>query len=80
MIDYSLSVCVGMVGFSLVSMIFSILAYSRVVGLEKSTHQIQYMPAPTPEPYSPDSDEEGPFGMNPEDLAKKLVGDFEDEL
>lgn len=31
--------------FSICTVIFSILAYSTVVGLKNSTHNIQYMPA-----------------------------------
>jgi hypothetical protein len=33
---------------SSITAIFSIMAYSRVVGLEKSTHQIQYVPLDQP--------------------------------
>lgn len=29
----------------MITAIFSFLAYARVVGMEKSTHQIQWMPA-----------------------------------
>lgn len=32
-----------------VTAIFSFLAYSKVVGMEKSTHQIQWMPVDSPD-------------------------------
>lgn len=42
---------------------FSILAYAKVVGMEKSTHQVQFQPIPTP-------DGEGQTGK---DLLKGLA-------
>ena len=41
---------------STITVIFSIMAYCKVIGLEKSTHQIQYMPVPHES--VPDSTEE----------------------
>lgn len=48
--------------------IFAFLAYSKVVGLEKSTHKIQWMPVDA--------------GLTGNELAKKLYDseiDFEDD-
>ena len=58
--------------FSGVTAVFSVLAYAKVVGMEKSTHQIQYMPAPMPDL----SDSGNPTGK---DLAKQFMPDDYDE-
>ena len=43
--------------FTLVTAAFSVLSYSKVIGMEKSTHQIQWMPVE--EPVEPRYDQEG---------------------
>lgn len=43
--DISLILSIVSILFTMVTAIFSFLAYARVVGMEKSTHQIQWMPA-----------------------------------
>jgi hypothetical protein len=53
---------------SCITAIFAILAYCKVVGMEKSTHRIQYM--------SP-KDMGGPTGK---DLANKMAGLNDDEF
>lgn len=58
--------------FSGVTAVFSVLAYAKVVGMEKSTHRIQYMPAPMPDL----SDSGNPTGK---DLAKQFMPDDYDE-
>jgi len=51
---------------SSITAIFSILAYCKVVGLENSTHRIEYMPAPMPQNLPEDQLD----GMSAEELAK----------
>jgi len=55
--------------FSGVTAGFSILAYCKVVGLEKSTHKVQFMPVPTPQ-----GKDANPTGA---DLAKKFMPEEE---
>ena len=55
--------------FSAITAIFSFAAYAKVVGMEKSTHKLQYVPAG-----------EGPVGKELADKMKKtLYPDDEDE-
>lgn len=42
--DISLILSIVSVLFTIITAIFSFLAYAKVVGMEKSTHQIQWMP------------------------------------
>jgi hypothetical protein len=81
MIDYSLSVSIAALMFSVVGLIMGTFAYARVVGFEKSTHRIEYRPASIPEPYSPEEGEE-PFGLPGEELVKRFDPNYdpEDEL
>jgi len=66
--------------FSLVSIllttitsIFSILAYAKVIGMEKSTHQIQWQPIP--------ESESGPVGKELVDKMKEtMYPDIEHEF
>ena len=61
---------------------FSILAYCKVVGMEKSTHRIEWQPMPVPE--GKDSIFEEDSGLNPDGmdigtLAKKM-NEMNDEI
>jgi hypothetical protein len=47
--------------FALVALILSCVCISIVVGLRNSTHKIEYMPVPTPEP---------DMSFKPEDIEK----------
>lgn len=78
MIDYSLSFSIAALLFSVVALIICVFSYAKIVGFENSTHQIQYVPAPQPEPYNPDSDHE-PFGPAGDELIKKFAPEFDDE-
>lgn len=40
----TLSLAISAMLFSLVTAVFSVLSYCKVIGMEKSTHQIQYIP------------------------------------
>lgn len=42
--DIALILSLVSILFTMVTAIFSLLAYAKVVGMEKSTHQIQWMP------------------------------------
>lgn len=55
--------------FSIITAPFAILAYCKVVGMEKSTHQIQWV---NPDDVSPDN----PTGK---DLMEKMSGMYEDD-
>lgn len=46
---------------------FSILAYAKVVGMEKSTHKMEYVPLPIPE--------DAPPPQSGKDLLKGLAPD-----
>jgi len=60
--------------FTLVTAIFSVLAYSKVVGMEKSTHQVAWMPVEEPNPsvLSTETDEE-PEQPTESELMKAMV-------
>lgn len=47
-INVLIALCLLAVILSSITAIFSVLAYSKVVGMEKSTHQIQWMPVDQP--------------------------------
>ncbi len=47
----ALSICALL--FSATTAVFSFIAYSRVVGLEKSTHRVEYVPLDGPEARPP---------------------------
>ena len=73
------AICMASAMFSVITAIFSILAYAKVVGMEKSTHRIQYVPAPS-DPYQYTGSEEGE-GLSGPELAQKfsdLEGDRND--
>lgn len=44
MTNVALVLSIVSVLFTIITAIFSFLAYAKVVGMEKSTHQIQWMP------------------------------------
>jgi len=48
-----------------ITAVFSILAYAKVVGMEKSTHQIQWQPIP--------EQESGPVGKELVDKMKETM-------
>jgi hypothetical protein len=62
MIMSGMAVC-----FTLITAVFSVLAYAKVVGMEKSTHRIvqQYVPL-----------EDGEVGPSGEDLVKRMQKAF----
>lgn len=66
-----LAICISSFMFSAITAVFSILAYAKVVGMEKSTHQIQYVPMDAPA---------NDTAQSPAELAKKLYPDYEDTL
>lgn len=66
------AISISAILFSGVTAVFSILSFCKVVGMEKSTHRIQYMPAPIPDL----SDSGNPTG---EELVKKFLPDDESE-
>ena len=66
------AISISAILFSGVTAVFSVLSFCKVVGMEKSTHRIQYMPAPTPDL----SDSGNPTG---EELVKKFLPDDEAE-
>jgi hypothetical protein len=39
-------------GMAVVALVVATLAYARVVGMEKSTHRLQWMPVPSVDPTS----------------------------
>lgn len=57
-----------------ITSIFSFMAYAKVVGMEKSTHKIQYVPVPT--------DEEGGFKNPTGDKLKDKMKEafYEDDM
>ena len=58
--------------FTGVTAIFSVLAYTTVIGLQNSTHKVQWVP------FTGRGEEPNPTGM---DLAKRMAGIYdEDEL
>lgn len=60
-----------------ITAVFSILAYAKVVGMEKSTHQIQYMPVQ--QPGGPTLDEGiGMTNENATQMMNKLYPNYED--
>lgn len=50
-----------------ITVVFSILAYSRVVGMEKSTHQVQWMPIETPSDHLKDEYD----GLDEEEIVQR---------
>lgn len=68
------AICIAALMFSAVTAIFSILSYAKVVGMEKSTHQIQYMPIE-----QPGAENESP-NFNSEEARKSLYPTFEDDV
>jgi hypothetical protein len=70
--------------FSLSTCIFSILAYTKVVGLQNSTHKIQYMPMPGPEQVNQDEPddlvEKGDMVEKGGGVDKKLLRDFKEKM
>lgn len=62
--------------FTLTTAIFSVLAYSKVVGMEKSTHQVVQQMVPLDFPDSP-SEELGPTGKELDKQMSKAFG-YED--
>ena len=60
-----LGLCIASGMMGLIATVFSMLSYAKVVGMEKSTHRIQYMPAPAP------TLEEG-IGMTPENASEMM--------
>lgn len=65
------AICISSFMFTAITAVFSILAYAKVVGMEKSTHQIQYVPMETP-----GQDQ----GQTAQELAKNLYPEYEDNL
>jgi len=56
-----------------ITAIFSILAYAKVIGMEKSTHQIQWQPIP--------EQESGPVGKElVEKMKETMYPDIEHEF
>lgn len=53
-----------------ITAIFSFMAYSRVVGMEKSTHQVQWMHV-DPKENGPDGEEESPINNYNEAVHKE---------
>lgn len=47
----ALSICALL--FSVTTAVFSFIAYSRVIGLEKSTHRVEYVPLDGPDTRTP---------------------------
>ena len=70
--------------FTLVTAGFSVLAYIKVVGMEKSTHQVQWMPIDTPEEADPKFDGEGnelpTESQLLKDMAEKMYPDIDEEM
>lgn len=70
--------------FSLSTCIFSIFAYAKVVGLQNSTHKIQYMPVPTPDSISEDEPddlvEKGDMIEKAGGVDKQLLKDFKEKM
>ncbi len=60
------SLAIAAFAFSITTAIFSILAFCKVVGMEKSTHQIQWMPV--------EGENQNPTGK---ELLKQFVPDEE---
>lgn len=66
-----------------ITAIFSVLAYARVVGMEKSTHQIQWMPVDAP---TLSEDNKDPTKQDPrvkqmmKDFKQHMYPDVEDEM
>lgn len=63
---------------TVITAFFSILAYAKVVGMEKSTHRIEYMAPPVPSR----QDEQGnQVFTNPtgKDLARRFMSDNLDD-
>ena len=60
--------------FTLVTAIFSVLAYSKVIGMEKSTHQVAWMPVEEPDPsvLSGESNDE-PEQPTESELMKSMI-------
>ncbi len=56
-----LVLCLSSVSLCFLTCIFSILSYCKVVGMEKSTHKVSYMPI------------DEAFGSSSDDLARKLA-------
>ena len=49
---------------------FSVLAYAKVIGMEKSTHKMEYVPLPVPEgAEEPQTGKELLKGLAPEDYS-----------
>jgi hypothetical protein len=64
---FIIGLCIAMAAFTAVSLVLGLLAYAKVVGMEKSTHRIQYMPVPSPTGEAGQQDAKS--------LAKSLMGD-----
>ena len=62
-----------------ITAIFSFMAYCKVIGMEKSTHQVAYMPVPTPQ--EQEQMEKNPTGENlAKEMGDKMYPDMEDEF
>jgi len=77
----ALSVALSALFLTIVTSVFSVLAYCKVVGMEKSTHQVQWVPLEEASESSDDADREEEEllkrtaqGLPP--LEKKVVREF----
>ena len=61
--------------FSLITCVFSILAYAKVIGLENSTHKIEWVPVDQNAPASDDEKELDDAFLKSlhDDLEKELI-------
>ena len=69
------ALCISSALFAAITFVLSLVAYAKVVGMEKSTHQIQYVPVEQPTMGGPTLDEG--IGMNPQNasqMMEKLYG------
>lgn len=60
--------------FCFITAFFAVLAYAKVVGMEKSTHRIQFQGVPTQQPQENNED-----ALTGDELAKKWHKSFYDE-
>lgn len=69
-INILIALCITSIILCSITAIFSILSFCKVVGLEKSTHQIQWMPIDSPTETSDNKPKQRPDDLSP------IVKDF----
>lgn len=69
------ALCISSALFAAITFVLSLVAYAKVVGMEKSTHKIEYVPLEAPQYGAPSLDEGiGMTNQNATQMMEKLYG------